>query len=68
MGALGVALLSKDRSEVDFSFNIEDVVFETKGVECHGCANNCEIIEVIKNKKVIDAWGNRCPKGELIHK
>lgn len=68
MGALGVAILSKDRSEVDFSFNIEDVVFETKGVECHGCANNCEIIEVIKNKKVIDAWGNRCPKGELIHK
>ncbi len=68
MGALGVAILSKDSSEVDFSFNIEDVVFETKGVECHGCANNCEIIEVIKNKKVIDAWGNRCPKGELIHK
>lgn len=68
MGALGVAILSKDRSEVDFSFNIEDVVFETKGVECHGCANNCEIIEVIKNKKVIDAWGNRCHKGELIHK
>lgn len=68
MGALGVAILSKDHSEVDFSFNIEDVVFETKGVECHGCANNCEIIEVIKNKKVIDAWGNRCHKGELIHK
>ena len=21
-----------------------------------------------KDKQVIDAWGNRCPKGELVHK
>ncbi|MGM9882422.1 MAG: acyl-CoA dehydratase activase [Bacilli bacterium] len=68
MGALGVAILSKKKEEVPFSFNIEDIIYETKGVECKGCSNNCEIIKVIRNKEVIDAWGNRCPKGELIHK
>jgi len=68
MGALGVAILSKKEEKVNFSFDIEDVVFETKGISCRGCSNNCEIIEVIKNNQIIDAWGNRCPKGELVHK
>lgn len=68
MGALGVAILSKKKEEVDFSFNIEDIIYETKGIECHGCSNNCEIIKIMKDKELIDAWGNRCPKGELIHK
>lgn len=68
MGALGVAIISKKEAKVDFSFDIEDINFETKGIECHGCSNNCEIIEVIRNKQIIDAWGNRCPKGALVHK
>lgn len=67
-GALGVAILSKSEEETTFSFDIEDIVFETKGIECQGCSNNCEIIKVMKNKKIIDSWGNRCPKGELVHK
>lgn len=67
-GALGVAILSKAEDEIDFSFDIEDIIYETKGIECKGCSNNCEIIEVIKDKKIIDSWGNRCSKGELIHK
>ena len=68
MGALGVAILSKKQKEIDFSFDIEDIIYETKGTECRGCSNNCEIIEVLRDKRVIDAWGNRCPKGELVHK
>lgn len=68
MGALGVAILSKSKKEVPFSFDIEDVLYETKGVECHGCSNNCEIIKVIRDNELIDSWGNRCPKGTLIHK
>ena len=67
-GALGVAILSKAEEETTFSFDIEDIVFETKGIECQGCSNNCEIIKVMKNKKIIDSWGNRCHKGELVHK
>ena len=68
MGALGVAILSKKGEEINFSFDIEDINFETRGFECSGCANNCEIIRVMKNKEIIDSWGNRCSKGELVHK
>lgn len=68
MGALGVSIMSKKEKEIEFSFDIEDIVFETKGIECRGCSNNCEIIKVIKDKEIIDSWGNRCSKGELVHK
>ena len=33
MGALGVAILSKKEKEIEFSFDIEDIIFETKGFE-----------------------------------
>ena len=66
MGALGVAILAKkSRKETDFSFDIEDVNFETKGINCKGCSNNCEIICVSRNNKIIDSWGNRCERGGL---
>jgi len=66
MGALGVAILAKkSKKEHEFSFDIEDVNFETKGINCHRCSNNCEIICVSRDKKIIDAWGNRCEKGEI---
>ena len=67
-GALGVAILSKQEKEITFNFDIEEINYETKGIECKGCSNNCEIIKVMKDKKIIDARGNRCPKGELVHK
>ena len=63
MGALGVAILSKKEKEELFNFDILDLNFETK---CHKCPNKCEIIAIKKDKKIIDAWGNRCEKGALI--
>lgn len=64
MGALGVAVLSKEgQNETPFNFNISDINFETRGVECSKCPNNCEIICVYKNKDLIDAWGNKCERG-----
>ncbi len=65
MGALGVAIMSKKVKEIKFDFNIEDVTFETKGIECKGCANNCERICVYKDGELIDAWGNKCDKGAI---
>ena len=65
MGALGAAILAKRTGiEKDFSFDIENIIFETVGSYCHGCSNNCEIINVIQNGKVLDSWGNRCEVGE----
>lgn len=66
MGALGVAILANNnKKEKVFSFNISDINFETKGVECKKCSNNCEIICVHRNKQLIDAWGNRCDNGAI---
>lgn len=66
MGALGVAILAK-RSNLrrEFSFDTENIDFETKGINCKGCSNNCEIICVSRNKVVIDSWGNRCERGGI---
>ena len=69
MGALGVAILAKkSKKEEVFSFDIANVKFETKGINCRGCANQCEIICVMKNKKIIDSWGNRCERGNMVVK
>lgn len=66
MGALGVAILAKkSKKEQEFYADIEDINFETRGVNCHGCANQCEIICVVKNNRMIDSWGNRCEKGNF---
>lgn len=70
MGALGIAILSqkanKENKELDFNFNIKDVEFKTLGVECSGCSNNCEIVYVYKNGKLIDKIGGRCEKSNII--
>lgn len=66
MGALGVAILSKKEPEITFNFNIIENNFETNSINCSGCPNNCEIICVKKDKKLLDFWGNRCEKGKNI--
>jgi len=63
MGALGVAILAKDTPEIDFTFDIAEVEFETKGIECGKCPNCCEVICVYRDKKLVDSWGNKCERG-----
>lgn len=70
MGALGIAILSKkankEDKELNFDFDIKDIVFKTLGVECNGCSNNCEIVYVYKNGKVIDKIGGRCERSNML--
>ena len=69
LGALGVAILArKSRLESEFNFNITKMSFETKGLNCKGCANECEIVCVMRNNKTIDSWGNRCERGNMVIK
>lgn len=65
-GAYGVAILAK-RSGIEkkFDFNITDIDFKITGKPCGRCSNNCEVISVYKGDQLIDAWGNRCPRGEI---
>lgn len=66
MGALGVAILAKNTGKEElFDFNISETHFETRGLECKKCANNCEIICIYKNDELIDAWGNKCENGAV---
>ena len=72
MGALGVAILSKNVNKnggkLDFNFDIQDIQFKTIGVECNGCANNCEIVNIYRDGVLVDKLGGRCDKGQTIIK
>ncbi len=66
MGALGAAILAKNsKIEKEFNFDIEDMTFDARGLTCHGCSNNCEVVQVIRDGKIIDAWGNRCDRCQI---
>lgn len=70
MGALGVAIISKNANKngpkLEFNFNLEDIEFKTIGNECNGCSNNCEIVSIYKDGKLIDKMGGRCQKGKML--
>lgn len=64
MGAIGIALLSKKKeTEKIYNLNINDITFETKGMECKGCANHCDVVQIFKEGKHIDTFGNKCEIG-----
>lgn len=61
MGALGIAVLAKNNKiNKKYDLNIKNVKFDTIGMECNKCSNNCEILKIYKDDKLIDAWGSRC--------
>ena len=67
MGAFGIAIMAKEsKKESVFNFDIDNLRVETKIVNCGRCANNCEIVAVYKNDNLIDHYGNRCERGNLV--
>lgn len=70
MGALGVAIISKNANKngtkLKFNFDIENIEFKTIGSECTGCSNNCEIVSIYKDGEIIDKMGGRCQKGNIL--
>jgi len=64
MGAIGVAIIAREGGEeARFEFDVRDMNFETRGGECGGCPNDCELVYVMRDGEFIDGWGNRCAKG-----
>lgn len=63
MGAIGIAVLAhqKETGKV-YSLDVVDVDFTTKGSECEGCSNHCEILRIYKDAKFVEAWGSKCGK------
>lgn len=67
MGAFGIALMARDcKREQVFNFDVDKMNIDTKIATCDGCSNNCEVVTIYKNNSIIDHWGNRCNKGNLV--
>lgn len=67
MGAIGIAIMARDsKEEKVFDFDIDNCNLETRIASCGRCSNNCEIVAVYKNNNLIDHWGNRCERGNVI--
>lgn len=68
MGAIGIAMLVKEEIEstgLETSFRGLDFTqddFLTASSTCQGCANECELIKIEANSKVIAMTGDRCGK------
>jgi predicted CoA-substrate-specific enzyme activase len=66
MGAIGAAILAMEDTEgraTKFAgFATAGVAFESRGFECEGCPNRCEVVETLREGEVIDRYGDRCGK------
>ena len=60
MGAYGIAILSKNKNNKIYDLNIRNIKFDTIGEECSLCPNNCEILKIYKDGKLIEAAGSKC--------
>ncbi len=66
MGAIGIAMLAKDEMKrtgnpTKFKgFEVSEEKFETTSFICKACPNECEIIQIKANGKVIAMTGDRC--------
>lgn len=68
MGAIGAALLareavSRQRKATSFrGWAVSDVECTTGSLECQGCPNRCEVVQVWLEGEIIARWGDRCGK------
>ena len=65
MGALGAAKLVRQASAAPTRFRGFEIVQKecsTNSIECDGCGNSCEVIQLIVEGKIIACWGDRCGK------
>jgi len=68
IGAIGAALLAKEEiletgKETNFrGFNLIDKQYRTRGFECDGCPNHCEVVEIFIEEELVARWGDRCGK------
>jgi predicted CoA-substrate-specific enzyme activase len=64
IGALGIALIARDTGvKRQFDFAVRELDFATRGDECDGCANNCEVVYVLREGQLVEGWGHRCERG-----
>jgi len=43
-------------------FKAAECNYSTKNIECNGCTNMCEVVEILSDGDIIARWGDRCGK------
>ena len=68
MGAYGAAILAKEHVHISgtptrfLGFDSLHNEFTARSFECTGCANMCEVIQLISCGQTVAHWGDRCGK------
>lgn len=67
MGAIGAALLAseticREGATRFHGFEITESVYQNHSWECQDCSNQCEIVDIVKDGRIIASWGSRCGK------
>ena len=69
MGALGAAYLAQEKvglqREAGTKFrgmHLGEAQFQARSFECSGCANRCEVVEILQEGLSLARWGDRCGK------
>jgi hypothetical protein len=66
MGAIGTAILAHEEAiergdGTKFKgFGISEASYHTSSFECKACPNQCEIVQISLDGKVLARWGGRC--------
>jgi predicted CoA-substrate-specific enzyme activase len=65
MGAIGVAKLVKKAKPPQTQFRGFDLLQKscsTRGFECSECGNQCEVVQLIVDDRVVACWGDLCER------
>jgi len=67
-GAVGAAMMAAASNPTGIweLSRVTDFEFSTKGVQCDGCANQCDVALLLREKEVAAAFGSRCGKWEAL--
>ena len=66
MGCIGAAISSKNTNETKFKgFEVKDFKCESKSFQCSNCSNNCEIVGLYQQDKLIYRTSGICRRWEL---
>lgn len=68
MGAFGAAIIASEsmgttsQKTAFCGFDALKNEYNARSIECNGCSNICEVIEIRSNERVLARWGDRCGK------
>jgi predicted CoA-substrate-specific enzyme activase len=70
MGAIGIAILAGMEHEKAGpgrfrGFEVRGVDLSSRGFECTGCSNRCEVVEIFDGTHLISRWGSRCGRWDI---